>query len=90
MSTEHWMLAASEANVRERGCMTAHVESHTLALFAYGERVYAVDNRCPHMGFPLKDGSLKDGILTCHCAGRTAAAWPDRYRQYDSFRLPSA
>ena len=66
MSTEHWMLAASEANVRERGCMTAHVESHTLALFAYGERVYAVDNRCPHMGFPLKDGSLKDGILTCH------------------------
>jgi len=25
-----------------------------------------VDNRCPHMGFPLDRGSVKDGILTCH------------------------
>ena len=29
-------------------------------------QVQAVDNRCPHMGFPLERGSVKDGILTCH------------------------
>ena len=29
-------------------------------------RVYAFDNRCPHMGFPLHRGSVRDGILTCH------------------------
>ena len=29
-------------------------------------RVYAVDNRCPHMGFPLQRGSVDDCILTCH------------------------
>jgi nitrite reductase/ring-hydroxylating ferredoxin subunit len=29
-------------------------------------RVFALDNRCPHMGFPLERGSLEDGILTCH------------------------
>lgn len=29
-------------------------------------QVYALDNRCPHMGFPLHRGSLHDGILTCH------------------------
>jgi hypothetical protein len=28
--------------------------------------VHAVDNRCPHMGFPLHRGTLQDGILTCH------------------------
>jgi len=28
--------------------------------------VYALDNRCPHMGFPLHRGTVKDGILTCH------------------------
>ncbi len=28
--------------------------------------VHAVDNRCPHMGFPLSRGSVSDGILTCH------------------------
>ena len=29
-------------------------------------RVFALDNRCPHMGFPLEQGSVDDGILTCH------------------------
>ena len=28
--------------------------------------VYALDNRCPHLGFPLHRGSVEDGILTCH------------------------
>ncbi len=28
--------------------------------------VFALDNRCPHMGFPLSKGTLKDGVLTCH------------------------
>jgi hypothetical protein len=25
-------------------------------------RVFALDNRCPHMGFPLDRGSVEDGI----------------------------
>lgn len=29
-------------------------------------KALAVDNRCPHMGFPLHRGTVKDGILTCH------------------------
>ena len=28
--------------------------------------LHAVDNRCPHMGFPLHRGTIEDGILTCH------------------------
>ena len=41
---------------------------HGIAVFAssVSDRVYAVDNRCPHMGFPLHRGSVDDGILTCH------------------------
>lgn len=41
---------------------------HGIAVFspADSDRVYAVDNRCPHMGFPLQKGSVCDGILTCH------------------------
>jgi len=30
------------------------------------DRVRAVDNRCPHMGFPLDKGTIKDGVLVCH------------------------
>jgi len=29
-------------------------------------RVFALDNRCPHLGFPLHRGSVENGILTCH------------------------
>jgi nitrite reductase/ring-hydroxylating ferredoxin subunit len=41
---------------------------HGIAVFpsSVSEAVYAVDNRCPHMGFPLHKGSVADGILTCH------------------------
>jgi nitrite reductase/ring-hydroxylating ferredoxin subunit len=37
-----------------------------IAVFCHEGRVYAVDNRCPHLGFPLHRGSLHEGILTCH------------------------
>ncbi len=58
--------AASAAEVHARGCTVVHLDGHTLALFAHAGRIYAVDNRCPHMGFPLDRGTVKDGILTCH------------------------
>jgi nitrite reductase/ring-hydroxylating ferredoxin subunit len=46
--------------------MHVRVAGHSLALFFHDGKVYAVDNRCPHMGFPLHRGSVRDGILTCH------------------------
>jgi nitrite reductase/ring-hydroxylating ferredoxin subunit len=77
--------AASVEDVRRLGCVVAHVDGRTLALFADGEVVRAVDNRCPHMGFPLHRGTLLDGILTCHwhharfdlVSGGTFDQWAD-------------
>jgi nitrite reductase/ring-hydroxylating ferredoxin subunit len=39
-----------------------------IALFLVGERVFAVDNRCPHEGYPLAEGKVdSDGcVLTCN------------------------
>jgi nitrite reductase/ring-hydroxylating ferredoxin subunit len=47
--------------------------------------IYAFDNRCPHMGFPLDRGTVEDGILTCHwhharfdlASGCTFDLWAD-------------
>jgi len=64
--SDAYIRAATLAEVRAEGRRVAHVDGHTLALFAQGEDVYAVDNRCPHMGFPLHRGTCSDGILTCH------------------------
>jgi nitrite reductase/ring-hydroxylating ferredoxin subunit len=64
--------------------LVVNLDGHSLALFA-GDQVYAVDNRCPHMGFPLHRGSVKEGILTCHwhharfdlASGGTFDPWAD-------------
>ncbi len=58
--------AASLAELRVAGRLVVHLDGHVLCLFAEGEEVHAVDNRCPHMGFPLHRGTVCDGILTCH------------------------
>lgn len=31
----------------------------------YDGQVYACANQCPHLGTPLTDGSVADGVLTC-------------------------
>lgn len=50
----------------ERGCTVVTGGGHVIAVFHHAGQVFAVDNRCPHMGFPLDRGSVKDNILTCH------------------------
>ena len=32
-----------------------------------GREIYAVSNKCPHMGCPLRTGILEGYILTCPC-----------------------
>ncbi len=56
----------SKAEVSQPGCKVYHVNGHTLALFTTEAGLYAIDNRCPHMGFPLDKGTVRAGILTCH------------------------
>jgi nitrite reductase/ring-hydroxylating ferredoxin subunit len=43
-----------------------HGARHPILVVYDRGRVFALDNRCPHMGFPLERGSVEDGILTCH------------------------
>ena len=50
----------------KRGPRVVRGNNHNIVVFMEDDQAYAVDNRCPHMGFPLDRGSVKDGILTCH------------------------
>ncbi len=65
-SVKERIRAGSLDQLKERGCMVVTGGGHAIAVFHHEGEVYAVDNRCPHMGFPLDRGSVKDGILTCH------------------------
>ncbi len=52
-------------DVKEQGQLLVSTEHRPLAVIYHETKVHAVDNRCPHMGFPLSEGSVDDGILTC-------------------------
>jgi nitrite reductase/ring-hydroxylating ferredoxin subunit len=65
-ANDAFVRAARLAELPAGGCLAVQVGGHTVALCRTGDRVFAVDNRCPHMGFPLHRGTVADGILTCH------------------------
>ncbi|MBW8742377.1 MAG: Rieske (2Fe-2S) protein [Acidobacteria bacterium] len=87
---ETLLRAASLSEVRAAGRIVVSLGGNTVCLIAADDRVYAVDNRCPHMGFPLHRGSVADGILTCHwhharfdlCTGGTFDQWADDLRRF--------
>jgi nitrite reductase/ring-hydroxylating ferredoxin subunit len=51
--------------LKKKGQMSINIQGHDLVVFYYEGQAYALDNRCPHMGFPLSRGTSKNGILTC-------------------------
>ncbi len=55
-----------ENEIPASGYKLVKVAGKTIALFHHEDKIYAIDNRCPHMGFPLHQGSVHNCILTCH------------------------
>jgi nitrite reductase/ring-hydroxylating ferredoxin subunit len=82
--------AATLAELQEKGQLLVRLNQQPIALFYSNDRVYAIDNRCPHMGFPLHGSVCKDGIVTCpwHYArfdlasGGTFDSWADDVRSF--------
>ncbi|XID90426.1 Rieske (2Fe-2S) protein [Paenibacillaceae bacterium WGS1546] len=88
MGTEEWISAGTLEQLKADG---AKVIKGGIAVFAHENGAAAVDNRCPHLGFPLHLGSLCNGILTCHwhharfdlCSGGTLDPWADDALAHD-------
>jgi nitrite reductase/ring-hydroxylating ferredoxin subunit len=78
------------AELRERGQLLTKVGSHGVCVLWHEDRLYAVDDRCPHLGFPLHRGTVEQGLLTCHwhharfdlCSGGTLDPFADDVRTY--------
>ncbi|HLI02050.1 MAG TPA: Rieske (2Fe-2S) protein [Acidimicrobiales bacterium] len=52
--------------LHKKGCLTGKVGTQPVCVFWSDGAAYAVDDRCPHMGFPLHRGTVEGGLLTCH------------------------
>lgn len=83
--TDAFQRVSSLAEVTKIGLHTVYADDQVIVLVYHEGRIYALDNRCPHMGFPLDKGSVADGILTCHwhharfdlCTGGSFDLWAD-------------
>ncbi|MFC4451718.1 Rieske (2Fe-2S) protein [Halorussus aquaticus] len=81
---------ADADELREEGRIVTRAGGRAIAVFHHEGEFQAVDNRCPHMGFPLSDGTVDDGILTCHwhharfelSCGDTFDPWADDVQSF--------
>ena len=46
-------------------------ENRSIALFNVEGRIFATNNQCPHMGYPLTRGTVRYGVVTCDWHGRS-------------------
>jgi len=56
----------SLAELQESGYLTAKLGAQPICVFWHEGRAYGIDDRCPHLGFPLHRGTLDAGMVTCH------------------------
>ena len=84
---------ASHVELKRAGVIVVPGPRRRIAVFADGDAVYAVENNCPHMGFPLDRGSVRDGMLTCHWhqarfdlrSGCTFDLWADDVPRHETW-----
>ena len=70
----HWIHVAALSDVPMGESKAVKLdEGRSVALFNVDGRIYATDNQCPHMGYPLTRGAVRNGILTCDWHGRSFA-----------------
>src|SRR5579872_1852957 len=83
---------ASLSELQAKRVIVVPGDDRPIAVFWHEGQAFAVDNRCPHLGFPLHQGSVRDGLLTCHwhearfdlCTGCTFDLWADDVPAFDT------
>ena len=83
--SQDFVLACRLEELKAKGRIVVRGRHRPVLVIHDSGRVHALDNRCPHMGFPLDRGSVEEGILTCHwhharfeiASGCTFDLWAD-------------
>ncbi|NKB72516.1 MAG: Rieske 2Fe-2S domain-containing protein [Candidatus Latescibacteria bacterium] len=60
---------AKDEEIVEGKPKAVRVQGRSVALFRHKGQLYATDNQCPHMGYPLTRGRVRNGVLTCDWHG---------------------
>ena len=63
----HWVKAIPYVDLQQKEKTIFRYQGKQIALFDTENGIFACNNRCPHEGYPLREGSLSEGcLLTCN------------------------
>jgi nitrite reductase (NADH) small subunit len=61
-----WIDVGALEDIPRRGARTVRTAQGCVAVFrTHDDRVFALDDRCPHKGGPLSDGIVHGAAVTC-------------------------
>ena len=89
---EHDVRAGSLSELQTTGRLLTKVGTLPVVVFWDEGTAFAIEDRCPHMGFPLHQGTVEAGLVTCHWhharfdleSGCTLDLWADDARGFDA------
>src|SRR3989442_11809141 len=65
MNSKKWIRITALQNIPLREGRSVNVVGREIAIFNLGDRVLAVDGRCPHKGGPLAEGIVTGDTVVC-------------------------
>ena len=83
--------AGSLSDLQREGRLLSKVGSLPVVVFWHEGQALAIEDRCPHLGFPLHQGTVEAGLVTCHwhharfdlVSGCTLDPWADDAQGFD-------
>lgn len=81
----------SATDLEAHGQLTGKVDRVPVVVFWTDDEAFAIEDRCPHLGFPLHRGTVESGMVTCHwhharfdlSSGCTFDPWADDAMAFD-------
>ena len=62
-----WTVAMPIDELRQKGPSLLRDGKKQIAVFEVDDKIFATDNRCPHEGYPLREGAVDENcVLTCN------------------------
>ena len=58
--------AGSLTTLQSEGQLRTKLGTLPVVVFWHDDAAYAIEDRCPHLGFPLHQGTVEAGLVTCH------------------------
>jgi len=66
LDTQDWVRVASLSEIPTEGIgLAVKAAGLGIAIFRCDDRLYAIEDLCPHLGFPLSEGLMMSGEVIC-------------------------